>query len=63
MVTLEKDSRAGASTFKLVLPEVPESRFAGNLNLQVTSKGPVCYLFRVYWRPEELIRLKVFEDP
>jgi hypothetical protein len=33
MVILEKESSTRASTCKLVLPEAPESRVAGNLNL------------------------------
>jgi hypothetical protein len=58
VVILEKESNTGASTRKLVLPEVPESWVVDNWNLQETSNGPVCHLFRVYWRPDDPIRLR-----
>jgi hypothetical protein len=48
VVILEKESSTGASTCKLMFLEVLESKVVGNLNLQVTSKGPVCQLFRVF---------------
>jgi hypothetical protein len=55
VVILEKESTTGDITHKLVFPEVPERRVVGNSNLQITSKEPMCYLFRVYWRPEKQI--------
>jgi hypothetical protein len=40
--TKEKESSIGLALVSLVLEKAPESRVAGNSNLQVTSKGPVC---------------------
>jgi hypothetical protein len=48
MVTLEKEYSSRAGTRKLVLPEASERRVSGSLNLRATSKGPMCYFFRVY---------------
>jgi hypothetical protein len=48
VVILEKESNMRASTHKLVFLEASESKVVGNLNLQLTSKGPVCEFFRVY---------------
>jgi hypothetical protein len=43
MVILEKESSAGASTHKLMLPEMLESTVAGNLDVRETTKGSVSF--------------------
>jgi hypothetical protein len=63
VVISKKEPSVVDTTHKLVFLEVLEIGCVGSLNLWVSLKGPVCYFFRVYWRPEELIQIKVFEDP
>jgi hypothetical protein len=40
---LEKESSTGASNHKLVLSKALERRVVGNLDLQETTKGPLCH--------------------
>jgi hypothetical protein len=54
-----EESSTGASTRIFGVARGARKDYAGNLILRVTSKGSVCHFFRVYWRPEEPIRLSV----